>query len=236
MFSFSCLPPSVQVGVDGRGNCAVATKNFHVGDVAFSNYPFAHVALQSSVNNRCSHCFLKSDVLLRCSRCQLVKYCDAACQKRAWKGHKHECAILPRISSLLQEHDQAMADVRLLLIVKGIHTHCAYECSVSFCNGSDASTCGQLHFNALGVGPEINKSQLRELSDIALSFLAKTSRSEIENTLAAFSCNNFGISDELLQCIGAGIYPAAALLNHSCIPNCILRYQIRKGLKPLLQV
>ncbi|KAL3795466.1 hypothetical protein HJC23_000824 [Cyclotella cryptica] len=48
----------------------------------------------------------------------------------------------------------------------------------------------------------------------------------IQRTLHAFQKNNFGIVDSLHSSIGEGVYPCAALLNHSCYPNCILRYEL----------
>ena len=48
----------------------------------------------------------------------------------------------------------------------------------------------------------------------------------IQRTLNAFKKNNFGIVNSLHSPIGEGVYPCAALLNHSCHPNCILRYKI----------
>ena len=45
----------------------------------------------------------------------------------------------------------------------------------------------------------------------------------------AFKKNNFGILDALHSSIGEGIYPCAALLNHSCAPNAILRYKLDDG-------
>lgn len=36
---------------------------------------------------------------------------------------------------------------------------------------------------------------------------------EVTSLLQKFDNNNFGITDSLLQCVGAGVYPAAALLN-----------------------
>ncbi len=50
-----------------------------------------------------------------------------------------------------------------------------------------------------------------------------------------FRCNNFGVTDDLLTCVAVGVYPHAALLNHSCAPNCVLRY-ILSGSGPILQV
>lgn len=45
----------------------------------------------------------------------------------------------------------------------------------------------------------------------------------------AFRKNNFGILDALHSSIGEGVYPCAALLNHSCAPNAILRYKLDSG-------
>ncbi|EER05691.1 hypothetical protein, conserved, partial [Perkinsus marinus ATCC 50983] len=39
--------------------------------------------------------------------------------------------------------------------------------------------------------------------------------------LVRFPCNNFAIVDDLWSGIAAGVYPNAALFNHSCHPNVI---------------
>mmetsp|Transcript_7547 Transcript_7547/g.13299 ORF Transcript_7547/g.13299 Transcript_7547/m.13299 type:complete len:407 (-) Transcript_7547:926-2146(-) len=52
-----------------------------------------------------------------------------------------------------------------------------------------------------------------------------TTNQAIQRTLSAFQKNNFGIVNSLHSPIGEGVYPCAALLNHSCNPNCILRYK-----------
>ena len=52
----------------------------------------------------------------------------------------------------------------------------------------------------------------------------------IKRTMSAFTKNNFGIVNSLHSAIGEGVYPCAALLNHSCYPNCILRYKLGKGM------
>lgn len=46
----------------------------------------------------------------------------------------------------------------------------------------------------------------------------------IDRMLCSFQCNNFGITDDLLMPIGAGVFPAGAILNHSCDPNCVVTY------------
>lgn len=43
------------------------------------------------VEDECDTCGKKSDTLLRCGRCRRVRYCNAECQKKAWKMHKQAC-------------------------------------------------------------------------------------------------------------------------------------------------
>mmetsp|Transcript_27072 Transcript_27072/g.58034 ORF Transcript_27072/g.58034 Transcript_27072/m.58034 type:complete len:653 (-) Transcript_27072:2371-4329(-) len=53
-----------------------------------------------------------------------------------------------------------------------------------------------------------------------------TTDQAIQRAQSAFKKNNFGIVNSLHSPIGEGVYPCAALLNHSCNPNCILRYKL----------
>lgn len=47
--------------------------------------------------------------------------------------------------------------------------------------------------------------------------------------VCSFDRNNFAISDDLLVPLAMAVYPTAALLNHSCAPNCVLSYGPVKG-------
>ena len=85
-----------------------------------------------------------------------------------------------------------------------------------------------------GYGP---KSNIKDCHEQELFTIDQS----IKRTLNAFQKNNFGIVNSLHAPIGEGVYPCAALLNHSCAPNCILRYELgRSGnLKyhpPILQI
>ncbi|KAJ1967327.1 hypothetical protein H4R35_006740 [Dimargaris xerosporica] len=43
--------------------------------------------------------------------------------------------------------------------------------------------------------------------------------------LGRFQCNSFQLYDEQLFAVGDGTYPLAALVNHSCQPNCVALYR-----------
>jgi hypothetical protein len=42
--------------------------------------------------------------------------------------------------------------------------------------------------------------------------------------ISKFRCNNFGVTTFLQTTIAHGVFPLAAVLNHSCTPNCVLVY------------
>ena len=62
------------------------------------------------------------------------------------------------------------------------------------------------------------------------------SRSELEDQLEGdmrrFRANNFGVTDSMVRVVASAVYPLGALLNHSCAPNCLLRYGFGRQHEP----
>lgn len=113
-------------------------------------------------------------------------------------------------------------------------------------NAAIMSTCGTTHVLNL-CHSNHTSSDMKDIIHTAYQLLVQIySNKEVSSSmptyqecltmLQKFRCNNFGIMNELLQCIGAGIYPCVALLNHSCVPNCVLRYHIVENAPVCLQV
>ena len=95
--------------------------------------------------------------------------------------------------------------------------------------------CGKLHFNTLHEGPSIVDDQLWKLVAVTVAKECKNvTNEEALTAIRRFNANNFGIFDEMLQGIGTGVYPWAASLNHSCAPNCLVRFYFYRGGPPLL--
>ena len=93
----------------------------------------------------------------------------------------------------------------------------AKECMVSFATSKDAR--GQPDDITASIwGYNDHKSNASQENIFNLD-------TSMRRALNAFRKNNFGIVDSLHASIGEGVYPCAALLNHSCHPNCILRYE-----------
>lgn len=49
-------------------------------------------------------------------------------------------------------------------------------------------------------------------------------KDQLERDIRRFRINNFGVTNCLVHVIAGAVYPLGALLNHSCSPNCLLRY------------
>jgi hypothetical protein len=72
---------------------------------------------------------------------------------------------------------------------------------------------------------------LEECANIALALIPSSARSavapellECRAIICRLACNLFTIVDDFQNEAGVGCYPYAALLNHSCAPNCIQRF------------
>ncbi|KAG7357518.1 SET methyltransferase domain containing protein [Nitzschia inconspicua] len=139
------------------------------------------------------------------------------------------------------------------------------QCFVSKDNSSFSSTCcGSEHFQNLAMTDndehhgiivdnhgrdQANRAskaiwnQRRALQKMSTTSNAKPIpnrlsdlQDQMEQDLKRFRCNNFGITDSLVRVCASGVYPLGALLNHSCTPNCLLRYVFGKHRSPYMQV
>ncbi|XP_078800711.1 histone-lysine N-methyltransferase SMYD3 isoform X2 [Oryzias latipes] len=167
---------------------------------------------------------MSCETLLRCSQCKMARYCNSACQKRAWPGHKKECRCL---CSLLPRHptDSVRLAARLIFTLLN-----PLQSSKEELYSIDE------HESHLDSMPEQKKEGLSELATM-LELYMKTEIPDLKqrmtselplscrealSIIAKVTCNCFTISDGELQEIGVGLYPSLSLLNHDCRPNCVM--------------
>jgi SET and MYND domain-containing protein len=206
-------PASVETR-SGRGRCAVAAAELPAGTVLaqFSGRPYAACLLREEWPRRCACCFkvaAETRPLLRCSRCKLMRYCNAACQAADWPLHKHECAAMPRLADVAEA---AAAD----LLLAG---RCLWRRHDEPCGAAAQA------FDELASAPVVDSDAALGAKAVSLGLVPPSATAtHVAELVASFRANNFGVLDSLLAVVGAACHPSAALLNHSCAPNCVLHY------------
>ncbi len=226
---------------------AVLTRDVKSSQVIFDCEPYSFILSSDHRLNRCSYCFVNSGLaLMTCARCGFARYCDKECQRLDWHiGHKHECQ---QVTVLRNEGCSAgPLDEILLLMRTYVNAYNKNPLENQSCSTACDGTvkCGASHVRDLCVNNEIsafdNELSVHTIAEaikrvsICLKQPQKQLLGPISRLYASFRSNNFAILNTLFQSLGAGVYPHAALLNHSCCPNTLLTYIIRPGKAPILR-
>jgi [histone H3]-lysine4/36 N-trimethyltransferase SMYD len=194
----------------------VALCSLQRGDAILQEVPTVTLLNPKQWGSRCNHCFVKptSSALQRCSRCKRFWFCSKTCQQKEWKYHKEECSAMSTGRSSIDE--SLLADSLLA----------ARVFRLSKTDPEKFQSVTDLIFHTECIRPSHHEvaTAVMEMELLNPEIMANTSHQQIVEMLARFDSNNFGIVDELLFFQGAGVYPAGAMLNHSCEPNCAIFY------------
>ncbi|XP_024152173.1 histone-lysine N-methyltransferase SMYD3 [Oryzias melastigma] len=211
----------------GKGNGLQAKTKIRRGVLITSTEPLAYCVSNKWAREVCHHCFTRCETLLRCSQCKTARYCNAACQKQAWPGHKKECRclcnLLPR-----RPTDSVRLSARLIFTLLNPPQS----------NSEELYSIDE-HKSHLDLMPEQKKEGLSELAAMLELYMQKEipdlkqrmtselplSCRETLSIIAKVTCNCFTISDGELQELGVGLYPSLSLLNHDCRPNCVMVFR-----------
>ncbi|KAG8707722.1 hypothetical protein FRC08_000329 [Ceratobasidium sp. 394] len=209
-----------------------------------------HVTALSTqyLGDHCSSCHEEEQAgrpLKRCQRCRTILYCDQTCQKFDWPLHKLECPALVahaerhaagtepgKIDKTEDTQDTVpvpsetiRALGRLLWLQSrekpGSGKRKEFELMQSHREKLTASSPQTASYTRLGHALAAYVSH-GEPSPEKLSALGIGSAKDIVDLLSKFSTNAHTLSTPSLTPIGVALSPVAALINHSCVPNCVI--------------
>ena len=218
----------------GRGRCMVAAKDLPAGSLVFS---CAAAAAFPSSDSRCMQCWntaAPGEELLRCAPCKTA-YCSKECQRADWKEghHKRECPLLRAFK--LRDSPVPVAQWVTLLLAARLYRACppggegggAAAVAAPPSGAPFPAALADVHSLRVAPGADAAHAETvvalgRQLDLFPPAAVLPDARARAD--VEAFESNNFSVTDETLEVAGCGVYPAAALLNHSCAPNTVLSF------------
>ena len=216
---------------------AMAKKDIEKNTVVFKSEAYYSVLRREYLRSRCSNC-LAPNPPKRCSKCSVAQYCSEKCQLHDFfiGAHRRECPQLSKVLGLLT--DPYLSETRFLM--RTIHN--SHECSksskgkkvdVCYMHPDGVTSCGMSHYNQLSTQCSFDPDarQNRALVQFMREHSLAPSSVPTDMVIAemkSLRTNSFGLFSDVFFTIGSGIFPQAALLNHSCEPNIVLSYWYRQ--------
>jgi hypothetical protein len=211
-------------GGAARGRCAVARRGAARGELVAAEPALVAPVLRRELwAERCAFCLARLPAEGgggggRCGRCRMVHYCCREHQRADFaRDHRAECVVLAQLTASPATAGRVEDALLLARVVRG---------GAAVCSAVEA-----MHLDPQAQGDEAAAGEALAAAVRSAFALdgALLPGPRLPAALRRFRCNNFGVVDELYNTIAAGVFPAGALLNHSCDPNCVLAYAQRGG-------
>ncbi|CAE6456718.1 unnamed protein product [Rhizoctonia solani] len=241
-----CPPCEMRVGPNGRGIWTrPSLPDQYIprpGATMLRLVPQVTALSTQYLTSHCSGCHEEQKPnrpLLRCQRCKVLSYCDQACQKYDWPLHKLECPALvahaEKRNADPESNEEGDAERPVGTILVPSETVRALGRLLWLHSREKSGGVKRKEFELL----ESHRDKLSPSSPQTASYTRlghalasyvshgtpdtnKMSELGIGSAKDIFSANAHTLSTPPLTPIGVAISPVAALINHSCVPNCVV--------------
>ena len=211
----------VELAGGGLGRQLVAARPFRAGEVVLRAAPAAIALDVECASTLCATCLRPPSAgaeLRRCSGCQLAHYCSEAHQRIAWAklGHAAECRLIQASRPRVPTRSMRLA---------AIGAHGACKPTATAAAAAACATPALLSLQPRDGSADRSDGDVRAVALLLARLLhaAGVQHAPKPDLLAALlarlRANAHSLTDGQLQPIGAGLFPLAALSNHSCDPS-----------------
>lgn len=207
-----------------KGRHLVAVQDLRVGEIAFTEIPFAFVSRFQCRESHCAHCLNFMSSSISCNYCGDVFYCCKECLESDALVHDHLCSLLDRISTIAFE---TRCDVDLLRLALRICSE-AYSAQPRKPHTTFKDILGLMHQQ------EAFSPEWREAVDAGvkacwqyfpehLKSISIVDVPEIVRICCRINVNAHGLNalGHRNTDVGLGLFCISPLINHSCDPNCV---------------
>lgn len=215
-----------------NGMALYASRPYEAGDHILTAPPLMCRPLQNNIERVCAHCLTVGEPR-GCSRCHRVFYCDAACQRAAWKTHGKECKALSNLTKGL-EPPTIVRSVMQALLVKDIGDR-VMELEGNLNIWQEDTEWATFQLVAAGAvtyaGLAMTMANLTRASDLLFKVRPCNTHiyklAPITHFHVQIQTNCFQREDELVGQVGIFLEPTIARANHSCVPNAFVHFSNR---------
>ena len=228
-----------------KGRAVVADRPIATGELLLESDAYCAVPFAANVERVCSLCFRTNNSrMIQCGECRMKYYCGEECHRRDWNTHgtHGECALLREFAGAMQLEGEDVVPRAILraACARRAEAGAAKEAEDATRQGESPAppaaspycgSCRRSSFaDVMGLISHSKKQQAEAYLQVqrmaeALSTRVLSGDSAITTdvvTQLAFAAqsNAHAISDAHSQVpAGLGFFPAASMVNHSCIPN-----------------
>ena len=161
--------------------------------------PAIYSLLTDQILSSCFRCLKQCSK--GCRNCRQIFYCDSKCQKEDWKWHKYECS---GFENEMQNID-AEARIHIRAIISFKYGYSSFK--DYFANDQNPQKLASLYIKCTSIlHSQISFDDFKKLSQ-------------------QLDTNILGITNEMIQNVGVGLFPMISVLNHSCIENTLFYFK-----------